>query len=125
MKNATKMSSRAIRESTKCMPSKHSSRPATTPSRVEPVIRRTRRTNTTTISEPTTAAAMRQPNGSMPKAFSPSPISHFPKSGWTAIEALSFHSPSGFPARIAAFALVPSAYSRAYPKCSSDHASLA
>ena len=107
------MSSSAIRDSTKCIPSKQSSSPATTPSRVDPVIRRTSRTITTTISEPMTAAATRQPNGSMPKAFSPSPISHFPKSGWTAIEALSFQRPSGLPARIAAFALAPSVYSRA------------
>ena len=105
MKNATKMSSRASRESTNCRPSKHSSRPATRPSSVEPVIRRASRNITSTISEPTTAEATRQPNGSIPKAFSPSAISHLPTSGWTTIEAVSFHSPSGWPARIVALAL--------------------
>ena len=113
MKNATKMSRSAIRDSTNCIPSKQSSRPATTPSIVEPVSRRTSRTSTTIISEPTTAAATRQPNGSTPKAFSPSAISHFPRSGWTAMEAVSFHRPSGLPARIAALAFSPLVYSRA------------
>ena len=80
-KNARKMSSSASRESTKCSPSKHSSSPATQPSAVEPVSRRASRHITSTISEPTTAAAMRQPNGSIPKACSPSAISHLPDLG--------------------------------------------
>ena len=102
------MSSRAVRESTYCSPSKLSSRPPTTPSSVEPVSRRTSRHITRIIREPTMAAAIRQPKGSIPKAFSPAAISHLPTSGWTAIEAESFHRPSGWPARMAALALSPS-----------------
>ena len=44
---------------------------------------RAARTITRIISEPTTAEANRQPNGSMPNIASPAPISHFPTSGWT------------------------------------------
>ncbi len=80
------MSSRASRDSTKCRPSKASSSPATSPSIVEPVSRRASRHSTSTISEPITAEAIRQPNGSIPKAFSPSAISHLPTSGCTIIE---------------------------------------
>ncbi len=65
---------------------------------------------TTTISAPTTAEAIRQPKGSMPKAFSPSAISHLPTSGWTIIDGSSSHCPPVSPARIASSAL--SAYSR-------------
>ena len=36
-----------------------------------------------------TAEATRQPNGSIPNAFTPSAISHFPTSGWTIISGLS------------------------------------
>src|SRR6476659_8396039 len=93
MKNATKMSSRASRDSTSCSPSKVSSSPATQPSAVEPVSRRASRHMTRTISEPTTAAETRQPNGSIPKDFSPSALNDLPTSGWTLISGLSFHSP--------------------------------
>ena len=89
MKNATKMSSSASRESTSCRPSSDSSSPATTPSIVEPVIRRAKRHITSTMSEPTTAAETRQPKGSMPNALMPSAISHLPTSGWTIISGLS------------------------------------
>ena len=63
MKNARKMSSSASRDSTNWSPSKHSSRPADQPSSVEPVSRRTSRPITSTIREPTTAEAIRQPRG--------------------------------------------------------------
>ena len=91
MKNARKMSSSASRDSTNCRPSRLSSSPATRPSAVEPVIRRASRHITSTISDPITAAAIRQPNGSIPNAFSPSAISHLPASGWTIIDGLSVH----------------------------------
>ena len=94
------MSSRASRDSTSCRPSRASRSPPTRPSAVEPVTRRTKRHITSTISEPTTAAAMRQPKGSMPKAFSPSAMIHLPTSGWTTIEGVSCHSPVGLPLRI-------------------------
>ena len=68
-KNARKMSSRASRESTSCMPSKHISRPATRPSSVERVTRRASRIITITISDPTTAEETRQPNGVIPKVL--------------------------------------------------------
>ena len=105
-KNATKMSSSASRESTKCRPSKHSSSPATQPSSVEPVSRRASRHITRTISEPTTAEAIRQPKGSMPKTCSPSAISHLPTSGWTIIDGSSFQIPVVVPSRICSFGLV-------------------
>ena len=103
-KNATKMSSSASRDSTSCRPSKVSSSPATQPRAVEPVSLRASRHITSTISDPTTAAAMRQPNGSIPKAFSPSAISHLPTSGWTIIDGESFQTPVVVPSRICAFA---------------------
>ena len=93
------------------MPSRQSSSPATQPSIVEPVRRRTSRHITSTIREPTTAAAIRQPNGSMPKAFSPSAIIHLPASGWTTIDGFCSHRPDVVrPSRIRSFAL--STYSR-------------
>ncbi len=94
------MSSSASRDSTRCSPSRLSSRPATQPSAVEPVSRRPSRTITTTISAPATAAENRQPNGSMPNAFSPSAISHLPTSGWTIIDGSSFQIPVTVPSRI-------------------------
>ncbi len=78
-----------------------SSSPATQPSIVDPVSRRTSRHSTSTISAPTTAEAIRQPKGSMPKAFSPRAISHLPTSGWTTIDGLSSHRPVVVPSRIA------------------------
>ena len=70
--------------------------------------RRTNRHITRIISEPTMAAAIRQPNGSIPNAFSPAAISHLPTSGCTAIEAVSFHWPVVSPERMAALTLSPS-----------------
>ncbi len=87
------MSSSARRDSTRWRPSRPSSSPPTQPSRVEPVTRRTKRHITRIISEPTTAAAIRQPNGSIPNAFSPSAISHFPTSGCTVIDGVSCQRP--------------------------------
>ena len=94
------MSSRASRDSTSSRPSKHSSRPATQPSSVEPVSRRASRIITVTISVPTTAEATRQPNGVIPKTCSPSAISHFPASGCTTMLGPSVHRPVSRPARI-------------------------
>ena len=80
--------------------------PATQPSSVEPVRRRTSRISTSTISDPATAAAIRQPNGSIPNAFSPSAISHLPTSGCTTIDGLSCHTPEVVrPSRIRSLAL--------------------
>ena len=107
VKNATKMSSSASLESTNCRPSRLSSSPATQPSAVEPVTRRASRHITSTISEPTTAAEMRQPNGSIPKAFSPSAISHLPTSGWTIIDGSSFQMPVTLPSRMRSLAFLP------------------
>ena len=67
---------------------------------VEPLTRRTKRHITSTISAPTTAAAMRQPKGSMPNPFSPSAISHLPTSGCTTIDGSLVHSPPAWPSRI-------------------------
>ena len=100
-----KMSSSASRDSTNCSPSKHSSSPATTPSSVEPVIRRASRTITATISVPTTAEATRHPNGSIPNRCSPNPMSHFPVSGWTTMLGWSVHRFVRWPARIFSSAL--------------------
>ena len=50
---------------------------------VEPVRRRTSRASTSTVSAPTTAEEMRQPNESIPNADSPSAMSHLPASGCT------------------------------------------
>ena len=94
------MSSSASRDSTRCSPSSDSRSPPTSPRTVEPVTRRTKRHITSTISEPTTAAAIRQPNGSIPKAFSPSAISHLPTSGWTIIDGPDSHSPPRWPLRM-------------------------
>ncbi len=94
------MSSSASRDSTNSSPSKVSSSPATTPSSVDPVSRRASRTSTVTMSVPTTAEAMRQPNGSIPKRCSPSAISHFPTSGCTIIVGGSVHRPESRPSRM-------------------------
>ena len=94
------MSSSARRESTSWSPSIDSSSPATRPSTVEPVTRRTRRHITSTISAPTSAEAKRQPDGSIPKSSIPPAISHLPTSGWTIIDGPSCHSPVTSPLRI-------------------------
>jgi hypothetical protein len=94
------MSRSARRESTNSIPSKHSSSPATQPSRVDPVSRRARRTITVIIRVPTTADAIRQPNGSMPNSSSPRPMSHLPTSGWTTMLGELWNRPWRFPARI-------------------------
>ncbi len=98
------MSSSASRLSTNCRPSRLSSSPATRPSAVEPVIRRASRHITRIISAPITADATRQPNGSIPKAFSPSAISHLPTSGCTIIEGSPVHCPVVVPSRILSLA---------------------
>jgi len=59
--SAAKASSMPIRDCTCDSPSQISSTPATPPSSVEPVSRRTSRIITSTISVPTTALAIRQP----------------------------------------------------------------
>ena len=59
--------------------------------------RRARRHITRTISAPTTAALIRHPNGSMPKAFSPSAISHLPTSGCTTIDGSLSQMPVVWP----------------------------
>ena len=115
MKNATKMSSSASRDSTKCSPSNISSSPPMQPSTVEPVIRRSSRHITSTISAPTTAEAIRQPNGSIPNAFSPSAISHLPTSGCTAIDGSPVHTSWTWPARMSSsilFSVLPSTSDR-------------
>ena len=94
------MSRSANRDRTRCRPSRASRSPPTRPRAVEPVTRRTKRHISSTISEPTTAAAMRQPKGSMPKPFSPSAMSHLPTSGCTTIDGESCHSPLVCPLRI-------------------------
>ena len=93
MKKARKMSSSASRESTSCRPSSDSSSPATRPSTVEPVTRRTKRHISSTISAPTTAEAIRQPAGSIPNTLMPTAISHLPTSGWTIIDGPSWNRP--------------------------------
>ena len=105
-KNARKMSSSASRDSTRCRPSKHISSPATRPSRVERVTRRASRIITSTISEPTTAAATRHPNGSSRTRCSPSAISHLPTSGCTTMLGVPVQRPSVCPARILVVGLV-------------------
>ena len=77
---------------------------------MEPVSRRTSRTMTSTISDPTTTDGTRQPTGSMPKTSSPRPISHLPTSGWTIIDGSDFHSPERSPRSIIWLAF--STYSR-------------
>ena len=64
-------------------------------------MRRTKRHITRIIRAPTTAAETRQPNGSIPNAFSPRAISHLPTSGCTAREGVSFHRSVVWPPRIA------------------------
>ena len=80
------------------------------PSSVDPVSRRASRHITRTISVPATTAAIRHPNGSIPKAFSPSAISHLPTSGCTISDGSSFQIPVVVPSRIFSFA--PSTYCR-------------
>ncbi len=88
---------RAVPAATARTPCRRSCRisPATHPSRVEPVSRRTNRIITRIISVPITAGTTRQPSGVKPNSFSPSPISHLPTSGWTAIEASGFQRSVG------------------------------
>ncbi len=47
-----------------------------------------------------TADAIRQPDGSIPKALMPSAISHLPTSGWTIIDGPSWNRPVRLPLRI-------------------------
>ena len=68
---------------TNSRPSTASSSPAKQPSRVDLVIRRAIRASSRIDSEPTTAAANRQPNGDSPKSHSPAAMSTFPNGGCT------------------------------------------
>ncbi len=77
------MSSRAIRDMTKCSPSRVSSTPAIQPSTVEPVSRRTSLHITRIISVPVNAEEKRHPSGFMPNIHSPTAIIHLPTSGCT------------------------------------------
>ena len=82
-KTARKMSSSAKRLCTIDSPSTASSNPATQPSSVDRVIRRTIRMSSSTQTVPATAAGTRQPTGPSPKTAIPAAISHFPSGGWT------------------------------------------
>ena len=104
MNRAMKMSSRAILDSTKCMPSTVINSPATAPSNRDPVRRSARRIITSTINDPATTAAIRQPTGSIPKAFSPKAMSHLPTSGCTIRDGSSVHRPRVVPSRICSLA---------------------
>ncbi len=68
---------------TKCSPSTASSRPARQPRNVERNSRRPIRHSISTDSVPSSATMKRQPNGSKPNSFSPTPITHLPIGGWT------------------------------------------
>jgi hypothetical protein len=91
---ARKMSSSANLDITKCRPSKPSNSPATHPSIVDPVSRRTRRHITRIIRVPTTAAEKRHPNGVRPNIHSPTAIIHFPTSGCTTMLGTPLKMPS-------------------------------
>ena len=107
MKNATKMSSSASRDSTSCIPSKHSSSPPTRPEQRRP-------------GHPPDQAAHHQHHqraddgrrrpasrtGPSRTIFSPSAISHLPTSGCTIIEGSSAHMPVVWPLRIFSLASV-------------------
>ena len=97
MKNIRKMSSSAVRDSTKCMPSNAISRPAAQPSTVDPNIRRAMRVISSTEMMPTTAAEIRQPNSSYPKIRWPSAIIHLPSGGCTTYPAVLFLSSHSTP----------------------------
>ena len=71
---------------------------------MERVTRRASRIITSTISDPTTAEAIRQPNGVIPKTLSPSAISHLPTSGCTTMFGSPVHRSAVRPARICSFA---------------------
>ncbi len=79
--NMTKMSRIAVRDSTSSRPSSAISSPATQPSRVERVIRRTIRASSRIDSVPTSATANRHPNGVSPNSHSPTAIIIFPSGG--------------------------------------------
>ena len=94
-KNITKMSSSAVRDSTKCSPSRVISRPAAQPSVVERNIRRPSRMTISTERMPATAEAIRQPNSFSPKMPCAQPMSHLPSGGCTTkspVLVLWFHS---------------------------------
>ena len=79
--NITKMSSIAVRLMTSSRPSRASSRPATQPSKSEPVIRRVIRASINMDADPATAAATLHPIGLRPNAHSPRAICTFPNGG--------------------------------------------
>ncbi len=81
IQNIRKMSSIAVRLMTNSSPSAASSRPATQPSTVEPVIRRAILAVIKMASVPATAAANRQPNGVSPNIPSPAAIRILPSGG--------------------------------------------
>jgi hypothetical protein len=82
-KNITKMSSSAMRDSTRWNPSSAISRPAAQPSTVEWNMRRATRTMIRMERVPMTAPAMRQPHSLYPKVCSPIAIIHLPSGGCT------------------------------------------
>ncbi len=79
--NMTKMSRIAVRDSTSSRPSRAISSPATQPSRVERVIRRTIRASIRIDKVPTSATENRQPNGVSPNSHSPTAIISLPSGG--------------------------------------------
>ncbi len=79
--NITKMSRIAVRLSTNSRPSSAISSPATQPSRVDRVIRRTILASSRMDSEPTSATENRQPNGVSPNSHSPAAIAILPSGG--------------------------------------------
>ncbi len=87
--NIRKMSSRAVRDSTRCRPSSASSSPPRQPRSVERVILRATLARTRMDSVPTRAAAKRQPKGFIPNSHSPAAIIHLPSGGWATKEAQS------------------------------------
>ena len=103
MKNASKMSSSAMRLITKDSPSTHSRKPAIAPTIVLREIRRASRMITATSSVPNTSAGNRQPNEFMPNSHSPDAISHLPSCGWTMKDALVVYT-STLPDVIMSFA---------------------
>jgi hypothetical protein len=72
--NITKMSSIAVRLMTNSRPSRASSKPATQPSKSEPVIRRVIRASIRMDADPATATATLHPNGVRPNSHSPAAI---------------------------------------------------
>ena len=85
--NITKMSRIAVRDSTSSRPSKAISSPATQPSSVERVIRRTIRASSRIDSDPISATENRHPNGVSPNSHSPTAIISLPSGGWATSSA--------------------------------------